>query len=142
MLLISLLLNLTACDGQKPAAGDAAGNELQQIMTERGLTEDDVLAAAKTFTPRGKTDDYVIFASLLFYFFTVLALFRLRATRPELPRPVKAFAYPVGPALYMVAVAALMVILLFKKPLYTWPGLLIVALGVPIYFLWRRDRRG
>ena len=90
----------------------------------------------------GNLLDYVIFASLLFYFFTVLALFRLRATRPELPRPVKAFAYPVGPALYMVAVAALMVILLFKKPLYTWPGLLIVALGVPIYFLWRRDRRG
>jgi len=63
MLLTSLFLTFLACDGQKPAAGEAAGNELQKIMTERGLNEDDVLAAAKTFTPRGKTDDYVIFAS-------------------------------------------------------------------------------
>lgn len=88
----------------------------------------------------GNLLDYVIFASLLFYFFTVLALFRLRRTQPGLPRPVKAFGYPVVPALYMIAVAALMVILLFKKPLYTWPGLLIVALGVPVYYGWRRER--
>jgi APA family basic amino acid/polyamine antiporter len=86
----------------------------------------------------GNLLDYVIFASLLFYFFTVLALFRLRLLRPDLPRPVKAFAYPVGPGLYLVAVAALMVILLLKKPLYTWPGLVIVALGVPVYLFWRR----
>ena len=50
-------------------------------------------------------------------------------TRPDLPRPVKAFGYPVLPALYLVANAALMVILLFEKPLFTWPGLLIVATG-------------
>ena len=86
----------------------------------------------------GNLLDYVIFASLLFYFFTVLALFRFRITQPDLPRPVKAFGYPVVPALYMAAVLVLMVILLFKKPLYTWPGLLIVALGVPVYFAWRR----
>jgi APA family basic amino acid/polyamine antiporter len=83
----------------------------------------------------GNLLDYVIFASLLFYFFTVLALFRLRVTRPDLPRPVKALGYPVVPALYLIAVTALMVILLFRKPLYTWPGLIIVALGVPVYFL-------
>ncbi len=82
--------------------------------------------------------DYVIFASLLFYFFTVLALFRFRALKPDLPRPVKAFGYPVLPALYLAAVLALLVILLMRKPLYTWPGLLIVALGVPVYALWRR----
>jgi APA family basic amino acid/polyamine antiporter len=86
----------------------------------------------------GNLLDYVIFASLLFYFFTTLALFRLRQTRPELPRPVKAFGYPLLPGLYLISVAALMVILLFKKPLYTWPGLIIVALGVPVYLLWRR----
>ncbi|MEO8138000.1 MAG: amino acid permease [Gemmatimonadota bacterium] len=86
----------------------------------------------------GNLLDYVIFASLLFYFFTVLALFRLRATRPDVPRPVRAFGYPVVPALYMAAVFLLMVILLFEKPLYTWPGLVIVALGVPVFYLWRR----
>ena len=86
----------------------------------------------------GQLLDYVIFAALVFYFLTTLALFRLRRLRPDLPRPVKAFGYPVLPALYLVAVGVLMVILLFEKPLYTWPGLFIVASGVPVYFLWRR----
>jgi basic amino acid/polyamine antiporter, APA family len=86
----------------------------------------------------GQLLDYVIFAALVFYFLTTLALFRLRRTRPELPRPVKAFGYPILPALYMVAVAALMIILLLYRPLYTWPGLLIVALGIPVYAIWRR----
>lgn len=83
--------------------------------------------------------DYVIFASVLFYFLTTLALFRLRRKRPDLPRPVKAFGYPVVPALYLVAAGALMVILLIKKPLFTWPGLIIVALGIPVYLIWRRS---
>jgi APA family basic amino acid/polyamine antiporter len=82
--------------------------------------------------------DYVIFASVLFYFLTTLSLFRLRRIRPDLPRPVKAFGYPVVPALYLAATGALMVVLLIKKPLYTWPGLVIVALGVPVYLLWKR----
>ncbi len=83
---------------------------------------------------------YVIFASLLFYFFTVLALFRLRRTRPDLPRPVKAFGYPVLPLLYMLAVVYLLGVLLVDpvQRQYSVFGLLIVALGVPVYFLWRR----
>jgi APA family basic amino acid/polyamine antiporter len=85
----------------------------------------------------GQLLDYVIFAAIVFYFLTTLALFRLRRLRPDLPRPVKAFGYPILPALYLVANAALMVILLFEKPLYTWPGLLIVASGIPAYLLWR-----
>ncbi len=82
---------------------------------------------------------YVIFASLLFYFFTVLALFRLRRTQPDLPRPVKAFGYPVLPLLYMIAVLYLLLVLLIDpvQRQYSAFGLLIVALGVPVYFLWR-----
>jgi APA family basic amino acid/polyamine antiporter len=87
----------------------------------------------------GQLLDYVIFAALVFYFLTTLALFRLRRSRPDLPRPVKAFGYPVLPALYMVAVAGLMVVLLIYRPLYTWSGLLIVASGIPVYLLWRRS---
>jgi basic amino acid/polyamine antiporter, APA family len=87
----------------------------------------------------GQLLDYVIFAAIVFYFLTTLALFRLRRLRPELPRPVKAFGYPLLPALYLVANVALMVILLFEKPLYTWPGLLIVASGIPVYLVWRRS---
>jgi APA family basic amino acid/polyamine antiporter len=88
----------------------------------------------------GQLLDYVIFAALVFYFLTTIALFRLRRLRPDLPRPVKAFGYPVLPGLYLLAVGALMVILLFEKPLYTWPGLLIVATGIPVYLLWRGRR--
>jgi basic amino acid/polyamine antiporter, APA family len=94
-----------------------------------------VLCVSGTY---GQLLDYVIFAALVFYFLTTLALFRLRRIRPDLPRPVKAFGYPILPAMYMVAVAGLMVILLIYRPLYTWPGLLIVAAGIPIYLIWRR----
>ncbi len=87
----------------------------------------------------GNLLDYVIFASLLFYFFTTLALFRLRYTMPDLPRPVKAFAYPVLPGLYLLSTLALMVMLLFQRPLYAGLGLVIVAIGVPIYFAWGRQ---
>ena len=86
---------------------------------------------------------YVIFASLLFYLFTTLALFRLRAKQPDLPRPVKAFGYPVLPALYMAAIAFLLVVLLVDpvQRKYSAFGLLIVALGIPIYLAWRRGVR-
>ncbi len=94
-----------------------------------------VLCVSGTY---GDLLNYVIFATIVFYFLTTLALFRLRRLRPDLPRPVKAFGFPVLPALYMVANAALSVILLFEKPLYTWPGLLIVATGIPVYLIWRR----
>src|SRR5918998_829911 len=89
----------------------------------------------------GQLLDYVIFAALVFYFLTTLALFRLRRKRPDLPRPVKAFGYPWLPALCMATGAGILVILLVYRPLYTWPGLLIVALGIPVYALWRRGAR-
>jgi APA family basic amino acid/polyamine antiporter len=82
---------------------------------------------------------YVIFASLLFYLLTTGALFRLRVTKPDLPRPVKAFGYPVLPGLYMAAVAFLLWVLL-NDPVqrkYSFFGLLIVALGVPVYYFWK-----
>jgi APA family basic amino acid/polyamine antiporter len=84
--------------------------------------------------------NYVIFAALVFYLLTAVALFRLRRLRPEAPRPVKAFGYPVLPALYIVAIAFLLVVLLVdpKQRLYSGLGLLIVLLGVPVYGLWRR----
>jgi APA family basic amino acid/polyamine antiporter len=81
--------------------------------------------------------DYIIFAAVLFYMLTVIGLFALRIRRPELPRPVRAPGYPWLPALYVLATALICVNLLVQKPLYTWPGLIIVALGVPIYYGWR-----
>jgi len=82
--------------------------------------------------------DYVIFAVLLFYILTIAGLFVLRRTRPELERPYKAFGYPVLPAVYMAAAGLIEILLLLYKPNYTWPGLIIVLLGLPVYFVWRR----
>ena len=81
--------------------------------------------------------DYVIFAALLFYVLTVAGLFVLRVRQPNLERPVKAFGYPVVPALYITACAAIMLALLVVRPEYTWPGLILVLTGIPVYFLWR-----
>jgi basic amino acid/polyamine antiporter, APA family len=82
--------------------------------------------------------DYVIFAVLLFYILTIGGLFRLRHTRPELPRPYRAAGYPVLPALYMLVATVIEILLLVNKPAFTVRGLIIVLLGVPVYFLWRR----
>ncbi|HEY2590240.1 MAG TPA: amino acid permease, partial [Steroidobacteraceae bacterium] len=81
--------------------------------------------------------DYVIFAALLFYLLTAVSLFALRRTRPEAERPVPAPGYPWLPALYVLITGAIAIDLLIVKPRYTWPGLVIVALGVPVYYAWR-----
>jgi len=85
--------------------------------------------------------DYVIFAALLFYILTIAGLFVLRRTRPDLDRPYRAFGYPVLPAAYIVAAAVIEILLLLYKPNYTWPGLIIVLLGLPVYFLWSRRNK-
>jgi APA family basic amino acid/polyamine antiporter len=85
--------------------------------------------------------DYVIFAVLLFYILTIAGVFVLRRTRPGLERPYRAFGYPVLPALYIAAAGLIEVLLLLYKPKYTWPGLIIVLLGVPVYYFWRLRSR-
>ncbi len=82
--------------------------------------------------------DYVIFAVLLFYILTIAGLFVLRRTQPNLDRPYKAIGYPVLPAAYVAAAGLIEILLLLYKPNYTWPGLIIVLLGLPVYFVWRR----
>jgi APA family basic amino acid/polyamine antiporter len=85
--------------------------------------------------------DYVIFAALLFYVLTVVGLFVLRRKQPLAERPYKALGYPVLPALYVFLCAVIMLDLLVVKPEYTWPGLIIVCTGIPVFFLWRRGKR-
>jgi basic amino acid/polyamine antiporter, APA family len=84
--------------------------------------------------------DYVVFAVLLFYILTVIGIFILRKKRPEADRPYKAFGYPVIPALYILLASAISIDLLIFKPQYTWPGLGIVLLGIPVYFVWRKHK--
>ena len=86
--------------------------------------------------------DYVIFAQLLFYVVTVAAVFVLRRKHPDAPRPYRAFGYPWIPIGYILAAGAMMLDLLIVKPAYTWPGLLIVLAGVPVYALFARRSDG
>lgn len=85
--------------------------------------------------------DYVIFAVLIFFTLTILAIFVLRKKRPDIPRPYKAFGYPVIPAIYILTTILIMIILLIYKPAYTWPGLGIVLLGIPIFYIWRKSSK-
>ncbi|MEI6456418.1 MAG: amino acid permease [bacterium] len=80
--------------------------------------------------------DYVVFAVLIFYILTIAGIFILRHKRPEIERPYKAFGYPVIPAIYILIALAIVVVLFLFKSDYTWPGLLIVLLGIPVYYLW------
>jgi APA family basic amino acid/polyamine antiporter len=68
---------------------------------------------------------------------TIAGLFVLRRKWPDVERPYRAFGYPVVPAVYMVLCALIMLDLLIVRPEYTWPGLILVFAGIPVYFLWR-----
>jgi APA family basic amino acid/polyamine antiporter len=82
--------------------------------------------------------EYVISAALIFYILTIGGLYRLRKTRPDVPRPYRAFGYPVVPALYIVGAATILVVLFFYRTATTWPGLVIILLGLPAFMWWNR----
>ncbi len=82
--------------------------------------------------------DYVIFAALLFYILTILGIFVLRYRRPNAERPYKAFGYPVVPLLYIVAATGILGVLLLYETQTAGMGMLIVLLGVPVYWFWHR----
>jgi len=81
--------------------------------------------------------DYVISAALIFYILTIAGIFRLRRTRPDVERPYRAVGYPVVPALYIAGAATILLVLFVYRTATTWPGLIIVLLGVPVYFAWK-----
>jgi APA family basic amino acid/polyamine antiporter len=104
-----------------------------------GLITQGVWASLLTMSGTyGNLLDYIIFAALLFYVMTIAGVFVLRRRRPELPRPIRAPLYPWLQIAYVGLAAVLMIDLLFMKPKYTWPGLLIVLSGAPIYMFWHR----
>jgi APA family basic amino acid/polyamine antiporter len=84
--------------------------------------------------------DYVVFAVLIFYVLTILGIFMLRRSRPQAERPYRAFGYPILPALYIVGATVILLVLAVYRTQTSWPGLLIVLAGVPVYFLWRKSR--
>jgi basic amino acid/polyamine antiporter, APA family len=86
----------------------------------------------------GQLLDYIIFAVLVFYILTIAGLFVLRRTQPQAERPYRAVGYPILPAIYIVMALFIDIVLLRYKPQYTWPGLIIVLLGIPVYLVWSR----
>jgi basic amino acid/polyamine antiporter, APA family len=84
--------------------------------------------------------DYVVFVVMLFYILTIIGIFILRKKNPNAERPYKAFGYPVVPALYILLATAFCVDILYMKPMFSFPGLAIVLIGIPVYLFWRRKQ--
>jgi len=110
-----------------------------------------LLVLPRTYDPASRTWgnlasnllEYVISAALIFYVLTVAGVFRLRVKRPNVPRPYRTIGYPFVPGLYILMAGAILVVLFTYRPGTTWPGLLIVLMGIPIYLLigWADRRR-
>jgi APA family basic amino acid/polyamine antiporter len=105
-----------------------------------------VLVSIRTYDPATGTYgnlysnllDYVISAALIFYVLTIAALFRLRRTRPDADRPYRAWGYPWVPAFYIISATVITVVLFLYKTATTVPGVIIILIGVPVYFVFRR----
>jgi basic amino acid/polyamine antiporter, APA family len=83
--------------------------------------------------------DYVISAALLFYILTIWSVFRLRRLRPDAERPYRTLGYPLVPAFYIAGASLVLVCLFAYRPETTWPGLLIVICGLPVYWFTKRQ---
>lgn len=98
-----------------------------------------VVAALLCLSGRyGDLLDMISFVVVLFYVLTIAGIFILRRKRPDVPRPYKAFGYPFLPLLYILLGLTFCALLIVFKPQYTWPGLIIVLAGIPIYYFIQR----
>jgi APA family basic amino acid/polyamine antiporter len=108
------------------------------LVLPRTVTTDAATGAVTYGNLYGNLLDYVISAALIFYILTIAGIFRLRRKQPDAERPYKAFGYPVVPALYIAAAAVILVVLFIYQTATTWPGLIIILTGVPVYYVWRK----
>ncbi len=90
----------------------------------------------------GQLLDMISFVVVIFYMLTIIGIFILRKKRPDAERPYKAFGYPVLPIIYIIMGAAFCILLIIYKPQFTWPGLIIVLLGVPLYYIAISRKKG
>ncbi len=108
-------------------------------VPEWALWSQCVVAAILCLSGRyGDLLDMISFVVVLFYILTIAGIFILRKKQPNTPRPYKAFGYPLLPALYIILGISFCGLLIWFKPQFTWPGLIIVLLGIPIYYLIQR----
>jgi basic amino acid/polyamine antiporter, APA family len=109
-----------------------------RLRDDAGVVIRDASGQAQYGNLYGNLLDYVVFAVLIFYVLTIAGIFVLRRKRPDAERPYRAFGYPVVPVLYILAATVILLVLLLYRTQTTWPGLVIVLTGIPVYFLWRR----
>ena len=95
-----------------------------------------IIAAILCLSGRyGDLLDMISFVVVIFYVLTILGIFILRKKSPDAERPYKAFGYPILPAIYILMGISFCLLLIIYKPQYTWPGLIIVLIGIPLYFI-------
>ncbi|MCJ8210290.1 amino acid permease [Mucilaginibacter sp. RS28] len=117
-----------------------AGTLNKNAVPEFGLWIQCAVAAVLCLSGRyGDLLDMISFVVVIFYVLTIIGIYILRAKRPDALRPYKAFGYPVLPAIYVLMGLAFCVLLIIYKPEFTWPGFIIVLIGIPIYYISQRN---
>ena len=113
-----------------------AGTLNKNAVPQWALWAQCVVAAILCLSGRyGDLLDMVSFIVVIFYVLTIAGIFILRKKSPQMERPYKAFGYPLLPALYIILGVAFCILLIIYKPNFTWPGLIIALLGIPLYYL-------
>ncbi|WP_353722237.1 amino acid permease [Dyadobacter sp. 676] len=113
----------------------------KNAVPEIGLWLQCVIASLWALSGKyGNLLDMISFVVVVFYMLTIIGIFILRKKRPDAPRPYKAFGYPFLPIIYIIMGVAFCLLLIIYKPEYTWPGLIIVLLGIPVYYMVARDK--
>jgi APA family basic amino acid/polyamine antiporter len=113
-----------------------AGNLNKNAVPQWALWAQFVVASVLCLSGKyGDLLDMISFVVVIFYVLTILGIFILRKKRPDLPRPYKAFGYPVLPILYILMGTSFCILLIIYKPEFTWPGLIIALLGIPLYYI-------
>jgi basic amino acid/polyamine antiporter, APA family len=114
----------------------SAGNLNEFAVPQWSLWVQCIIACAWSLSGRyGQLLDMISFVVVIFYIMTILGIFILRKKRPDMERPYKAFGYPILPILYILMGLAFCILLIIYKPQFTWPGLIITLIGIPLYYL-------
>lgn len=112
----------------------------ENAVPEFGLWIQCLVASLLCLSGRyGDLLDMISFVVVIFYVLTIIGIYILRVKRPDAPRPYKAFGYPILPAIYVIMGLTFCVLLIIYKPEFTWPGLIIVLIGIPIYYISQRN---
>ncbi|WCT13616.1 APC family permease [Mucilaginibacter jinjuensis] len=112
----------------------------ENAVPEFGLWIQCLVASLLCLSGRyGDLLDMISFVVVIFYVLTILGIYILRIKRPDAPRPYKAFGYPILPAIYVIMGLTFCVLLIIYKPEFTWPGFIIVLIGIPIYYISQRN---